>query len=118
MSVMLRVTTALEFSAWAKDFCPSLWQEDCSLLKVPVVSDRTDARLCHLDGLLLSKAWSLRECAAVFEAAQEPPEFVRRLREAADSHYDSAQWLAGDYVGTHWLHSFALLALDDSQPSP
>jgi hypothetical protein len=56
--------------AWVRDFMPSLFPHPSStsapsddgsllpsllpsLLRVPTVSDRSDARICHLDGLLL-----------------------------------------------------------------
>jgi hypothetical protein len=40
------------------------------------------------------------------------PAVTDRLLAAADAHYEAASWMAEDYVGSHWLHSFALLALD------
>ncbi len=77
---------------------------------VPVaVSDPRDAKIVHLHGLNLSRAWCWRALAPRLPAA---------LRSAAvaavDSHLDTSMpaALAGDYVGTHWLASFALLALD------
>jgi hypothetical protein len=66
MELMLRVlATPAEFRKWARDLMPSLLSEDQEeaeepILRIPTVSDRSDARICHLDGLLLSKAWNLR----------------------------------------------------------
>ena len=73
---------------------------------------RSDARICHLDGLLLSKAWQLRCCARELSLGGMAPAVTDRLLAAADAHYEAASWMAEDYVGSHWLHSFALLALD------
>ena len=65
-----------------------------------VVADRTDGHLVHLDGLNLSRACCLR--APVRE----------RFARAALAHWRAA-WphvTGGDFVATHWLVSFALLA--------
>mmetsp|Transcript_31167 Transcript_31167/g.100000 ORF Transcript_31167/g.100000 Transcript_31167/m.100000 type:complete len:95 (+) Transcript_31167:132-416(+) len=87
---------------------------DCSILRPPVVADREDARLCHLDGLLLSKAWNLRGIAKSCEGAKTvEAQVIARMRESADEHVQLAEWLSPSYVGSHWLHSFALLAFDD-----
>ena len=87
-----------------------------SLLSVPTILDRTDARLCHLDGLMLSKAWALRGCADALEQSNgTPAPILAELRAAADAHYAAARWQTDEYVGSHWLHSFALLALDGEQ---
>lgn len=72
------------------------------------VSDRSDGKIAHLDGLNLSRAWCLRRIAGVVddETLREP------LRRRADEHVAAAlPHVAGDYMGEHWLASFALLAL-------
>ncbi|GAB4471352.1 MAG: DUF2891 domain-containing protein [Erythrobacter tepidarius] len=71
------------------------------------VSDRSDGKIAHLDGLNLSRAWCLREIAAVLGRTQGAA-----LRRRADQHLAAAlPHVAGDYMGEHWLASFALLAL-------
>ena len=61
--------------------------------------DRADAKQVHLDGLSLSRAWCLRRLG---------------FAEAAERHLAAAlPHLEDDYVGTHWLASFALLALTE-----
>lgn len=72
------------------------------------VSDRTDGKIAHLDGLNLSRAWCLRVIAA--KLAPHPrldwlEALSRRHLAAALGH------VAGDYMGEHWLASFALLAM-------
>ncbi len=64
------------------------------------VSDRSDGKLAHLDGVNLSRAWCMRALGG--DALREPPS---ANIEAALPH------VAGDYMGEHWLASFAVLAL-------
>lgn len=80
------------------------------------VSDRTDGKIAHLDGLNLSRAWCWRQIAAVLPADHGAQPAIER---AAASHLGaSLPHIAGDYAGAHWLASFALLALaGDGEPS-
>lgn len=72
------------------------------------VSDRTDGKIAHLDGLNLSRAWCLREIAARLDDQGARTALMQR----ADAHLDAAlPHVAGDYMGEHWLASFAMLAL-------
>ena len=72
------------------------------------VSDRSDGKIAHLDGLNLSRAWCLRDIArALGRTAPTDP-----LQRLADRHLAAAlPHVEGDYMGEHWLASFALLAL-------
>lgn len=71
------------------------------------VSDRSDGKIAHLDGLNLSRAWCLRAIAAALGGPDSAS-----LRQLADLHLEAAMpHVAGDYMGEHWLASFALLAL-------
>jgi hypothetical protein len=73
------------------------------------VSDRTDGKIAHLDGLNLSRAWCWRSIAATWPPSD--PRWVVAL-EAAETHLAvSLPHVAGDYMGAHWLATFALLAL-------
>jgi len=73
------------------------------------VSDRSDGKIAHLDGLNFSRAWCWRELAAAL-SADDPS---RAPAEAAAARHLEASLphVAGDYMGEHWLASFALLAL-------
>lgn len=74
------------------------------------VSDRSDGKIAHLDGLNLSRAWCLKRIAQ----ALAPTEDRKMLEERAAEHLEAAlPHVAGDYMGEHWLASFALLALLD-----
>jgi hypothetical protein len=73
------------------------------------VSDRSDGKIAHLDGLNLSRGWCWRTIAAALGEAHAA---VAPARETADAHIAaSLPHIADDYMGTHWLASFALLAL-------
>jgi hypothetical protein len=109
--LMRRVLAPADFAAWLALALPALDAATGATAFMPVeVSDRSDPQIVHLDGLNLSRAWCLRGIAAAL-----PPRDPRRagLCESAQRHLDAGlQGLAsGDYVGTHWLATFALLAL-------
>ena len=71
------------------------------------VSDRSDGKTAHLDGLNLSRAWALRSIRE--RLAPHPCEPL--LTRLADANFAAAlPHLSGDYAGEHWLASFALLA--------
>ena len=75
------------------------------------VRDRTDGQLGHLDGLNLSRATALARLAL---ALPEDDERRPVLEGAAAAHRDAGFGaLAEDgYLSTHWLGTFALLALE------
>lgn len=106
-----RVLPAAEFGRWLTGFWPGLAAGSPRTLLEPVpVADRDDGRLGHLDGLNLSRAASLRRIAAALEPS-DPRHDV--LRAAAAEHL--AQGVralsGGGYLSTHWLGTFAALAL-------
>ena len=95
-----------EFRVWFARFLPRLDQRQPATLFTPAtVSDRSDGKIAHLDGLNLSRAWCWRALAA---SAPDP----EAIRATAKAHIDaSLPHVSGDYMGEHWLASFALLAL-------
>ncbi len=99
------------FTDWLEGFLPDAARGMPGTLFAPAtVSDRTDGKIAHLDGLNLSRAWCWRRIVA----ALPPSHALRAPAEAAiGAHLASAlEHVAGDYMGEHWLASFALLALD------
>jgi hypothetical protein len=87
-----------EFPAWFGHLLPGVARrQPATLFEPAIVSDRSDGKIAHLDGLNLSRAWCWRELGY--------PDHAERHLEAAMPH------IAGDYMGEHWLASFALLAL-------
>lgn len=105
-----RLLPGAEFAAWLARFLPGMAERRPATLFTPAaVADRTDGKIVHLDGLNLSRAWCWREIAAAL-----PEGDARRYaaEAAAQDHLAaSLPHVAGDYMGEHWLASFALLAL-------
>ncbi|MGA2793812.1 MAG: DUF2891 domain-containing protein [Roseiarcus sp.] len=108
---MRRLLAPQEFQPWFDRFLPRLAQgEPAALFRPPTVSDRTDGKIAHLDGLSLSRAWCWRALAAAL-----PPDDPRRAvaQQVAERHLIAGlPHIAGDYVGEHWLATFAVLALE------
>ncbi|HEX8446236.1 MAG TPA: DUF2891 domain-containing protein [Sphingomonas sp.] len=94
------------FGAWFATFLPTIAAGDpATLFRPATVSDRSDGKIAHLDGLNLSRAW----CWFLLADAAGMP----ALRAIAERHLDAAlPHVAGDYMGEHWLATFALLALE------
>jgi hypothetical protein len=109
--LMSRVMRADEFNAWFTRFLPALATREAATLFIPAtVTDRSDGKIAHLDGLNLSRAWCQRTLARVLP---EGDTRIEILQEAARTHLDAAlAHVAGDYMGEHWLASFAALALE------
>jgi hypothetical protein len=107
---MRKVLNAAEFLHWFTAFLPRVgMKEPRTLFEPAIVSDRTDGKIAHLDGLNLSRAWCWRSIAAVLP--DDDPRAAVAL-ESARVHLDaSLPHVAGDYMGEHWLATFALLAL-------
>jgi len=104
---MARILPTGEFATWFGSFLPQLDQGEPATLFAPAtVSDRSDGKIAHLDGLNFSRAWCWKAIAPLLE-----PSAADRARTAAKRHFDAAlPHVAGDYAGEHWLASFALLA--------
>ncbi|SHJ28491.1 Protein of unknown function [Roseomonas rosea] len=108
---MARLMPEGEFGPWFDAFLPRIAQGEPATLFAPArVSDRTDGKIAHLDGLNLSRAWCWRRLAATL-----PPGDPRRapMEATAARHLEAGlPHLAGHYMGEHWLASFAVLALE------
>ena len=106
--IMRRVLPKNEFKTWLQNFLPQLQSKDFRL-ETGRVSDRTDGKLVHLDGVNFSRAWSL------YGIANSLPEYAH-LREVANTHIDHSlpSIVDDNYEGTHWLGSFAIYALNTS----
>jgi hypothetical protein len=108
---MARLLPQADFTPWFAAFLPRIAQREPATLFAPVtVSDRSDGKIAHLDGLNLSRAWCWRRLAATL-----PPGDPRRppMEQAAAAHLQAGlPHVGGDYMGEHWLASFAVLALE------
>ncbi|ODT85865.1 DUF2891 domain-containing protein [Phenylobacterium sp. SCN 70-31] len=107
---MARLGAADDFRPWFDAFLPEVGERRPASLFAPVApTDRTDGKIAHLDGLNLSRAWCWRTIAAALPA-DHPAQDV--MAATAERHLAAAlPHVAGDYMGEHWLASFALLAL-------
>ena len=106
--LMRRCLGEADFAAWFAHFLPRLADGLPETLLTPAtVSDRSDGKIAHLDGLNLSRAWCWRSIAPALPQADRTIALT-----AADDHLAAAMpHISGDYMGEHWLASFALLAL-------
>ena len=105
---MRRVLNAHEFRRWLSGFLPGIPRSAGSAwLKPAVVTDRSDPKLAHIDGLNLSRAWMLEGIAHGLPA---PDRRIPVLLELAKQHRDAAlPAVTGEhYEGGHWLGTFAV----------
>lgn len=98
--LMRRVLPPNEFATWLTKFMPSM------TLTPAIVTDPSDPKLAHLDGLNLSRAWMLDGIASGLPAKDKR---VASLRAASKAHADAGlRAVTGEhYEGGHWLGSFA-----------
>ncbi len=110
-ALMAAVLPRSGFLEWYEAFLPV---GPGSLAQPPVVADRGDPQIAHLDGLSLSRAWCLERIAAALPAGHPQSE---ALRTAAEANLAAGlpHTVGGDYVGEHWLASFAALALAEHE---
>lgn len=105
--LMWRILPKQEYQVWVKAFLPALFKKDAHVFKVAEVKDNSDAKLVHLNGLNLSRAWCL------YGIARHINENNQHILKIANEHLEAAipHVASGDYVGDHWLASFAVYAL-------
>jgi len=105
-ALLSRLLPPTDFRRWLDGFLPSL----PAGLVPAVVSDRTDPKIVHLDGLNLSRARALRQIAAALGSADTRAAGLRRL---ADRHARASlpHLASGSYEGEHWLATFAVRML-------
>ncbi len=106
--LLRRVLPADRFASWLKAFLPRIPADgSSSWLDPAVVTDPSDPKLAHLDGLNLSRAWMLEGIATGL-----PQNDARRasLSAAARRHREAGlSAVTGEhYEGAHWLGTFAV----------
>ena len=114
---MRRLLPAPDWRAWLNDFLPGLADRRPASLFVPAtVSDRSDGRIAHLDGLNLSRAW----CWSAVASALPRADPRRAAADEAVAHHLGASLphIADHYMGEHWLGSFAVVALTETDAGP
>ncbi len=105
--LMRRALPPADFARWFDAYLPDGLPP--VLLQPPLVTDRSDGKIAHLDGLSLARAWCLNGLAG--SLAADDPRRAQALA-AAERHVAAAlPHIAEDYMGQHWLASFVLLAV-------
>ena len=98
-ALMRRVLDEDAFTEWFATFLPHLDKgEPAAVFEPAQVTDPTDGKAAHLDGVNFARACCWRELGL--------PDAVAQAHVAASAHA-----IDGDYMGSHWLASFATLAL-------
>lgn len=104
--LMARALPPDEARGWLARFLGDVTEGDPLLSAPPTVND-SDGHLAHLNGLALSRAWQWRALAPILD-----DRLARLALASAQVQYDGVEPLitSGDFMSTHWLVSFALLA--------
>jgi hypothetical protein len=101
IDIMRKILSQNEFDSWLATFMPALMDGTLDLTPGEIL-DRTDGKLVHLDGLNFSRAWCLYPLSENNKNAYQLAE--RHINHSLNNITD------GDYMGEHWLASFALYA--------
>jgi len=110
-TLMAAVLPSDEFAAWLTGFLPALIDGEPVLTVPEYVRDASDPATVHLNGLLLTRAWSL---ARIGEALPAGDERIAIVRDSARRHFDAAADVLADhhYHAIHWLPTFAQFTTD------
>ncbi len=106
--LLRRILPPARFATWLRDFLPELPSNGTTAwLEPAVVTDPTDPKLAHLDGLNLSRAWMLEGIASGLPPTDKR---LRSLQAAAKRHREAGlkAVTGAHYEGGHWLGSFAV----------
>lgn len=110
--LMRRVMTRGEYTNWLHRYLPEPHDEHVTRWLEPVTPpDRSDGKFAHLDGLNLSRAWMLEGVVSGLPVGHE---YYSLLERAAARHAQAgleAVRNGDDWMGTHWLASFAVYLL-------
>lgn len=104
-ALMQKVLPKKEYEKWLKKFMPGFEKNPSKFLQIAIVSDRSDGKLAHLDGLNFSRAWCLFEMGKALNNQEMIDLGVRHF------NYSYEKMDSGEYAGAHWLASFAAYAL-------
>jgi hypothetical protein len=114
--LMRRVMNRTEFASWFRRFLPGIARgAPKELLQPAIVTDRSDPKLVHLDGLNLSRAWCMRSIANALPRT-DPARRVLARSAAAHARAALEHVASGNYEGEHWLASFAVYLLTTPAP--
>jgi hypothetical protein len=106
--LMSRILNRKEFNKWFRSFYEQ--RSIDNITRLPVVSDRSDYQIVHLDGLTLSRAWCMEGLSRILPANRKTAIlFDRTSKTFLEQALPNV--LSGNYGGEHWLASFAVYAL-------
>lgn len=107
--LMMKVLPKEDFIKWFDLFLPDFRKNPSLYLQIAEVSDRSDGKLAHLDGLNFSRAWCLYELGNHLENY--------KMIDLANQHFHASydKMDTGEYAGAHWLASFALYAIQQAK---
>jgi len=110
-SLMQRVLKPEEFRKWFHRFLPQTDEgKPWSLMEPATVTDRSDGKLVHLDGLNLSRAWCMKRIAnGLPKGDKARTALLKEMNLHAKDALSNIH--SGDYAGEHWLASFAVYLL-------
>ncbi|TGD58476.1 DUF2891 domain-containing protein [Flavobacterium humi] len=109
--IMKRVLSKEEFLKWINPyFTEAGIKQICTL---PVVSDRSDYQIVHLDGLSFSRAWNMKSIASALPKSHP---LKLRFEKTANLFIEKSLPVIFEsgYGGGHWLASFAIYALTEN----
>ena len=111
---MRRVLDRAAFGRWLATFLPGVPKSaSAPWLQPAVVTNRSDPKLAHLDGLNLSRAWMLE---GIVKGLGSDDRRTPALLAAAARHRNAAlPEITGEhYEGGHWLGTFAVYLVTDA----
>ncbi|MCX7052592.1 MAG: DUF2891 domain-containing protein [Proteobacteria bacterium] len=106
--LMRRILPPREYGAWLRHFLPVIPTSAKRTWLAPgEVTDRSDPKLAHIDGLNLSRSWMLLGIASGLPQGDRR---IGALNAAAEAHAAAAlPAVTGEhYEGGHWLGTFAV----------
>lgn len=111
--VVRRVLPPTEYQTWLTKFLPQVPSDgSAAWLKPAIVTDPSDPKLAHLDGLNLSRAWMLEGIASGLPA-KDPRQASLKATALAHRNKGLAAVTGEHYEGGHWLGSFAVYLVTD-----
>ena len=105
--LMRRVMDKKDYSQWLSAFFPGLTGSTSNWLAPATVTDKTDGKLAHLDGLNISRAWMIE---GIISALPDNDARLPVMEKTLAAHREAGlNAVFGDmhYMGSHWLGSFA-----------
>lgn len=106
-NLMSKIYSEKEFRKWFRSYYSK--ESLKRICELPVVSDRSDYHIVHLDGLSFSRAWCMR---SIIQHLDKNDPVRTQLLKASDLFLQSSlPTIFDNYGGSHWLASFAIYAL-------